>query len=298
MRRWLLLAVVSMASMAQAQSWLRTRADSTSQTPLCVTWAKRTFVYRVDSAGSERTPGDTEFTAIDSAFSTWQAVADRCNDFVFTRGARIVGGTVGKGTESDNVVIFREQNCREVVDGTDPCVSEGSCANTYRCWDHSQGTIGLTTVTYSTRTGVAVDADIELNGAGFLMTTISSPPCEVGREAVTCVAYDVQNTVTHEIGHAVGFDHVADPGSTMAPTAPIGETSKRVLDVGTAEGFCQTYPRGQPPTPCDQLAEQQSRIVAENTGTFGISCVNSSLLGSPIAVLALLMLKGRKQKFN
>lgn len=288
------MVVLLAGAPALAQSYLRTRANTSGDADICVTWSNRTFVYRVDSAGSERTPGDTEFTAIDAAFGTWQAVADMCNDFVFNRGPRIVGATVGKGTESDNVVVFRDADCRDVVPDGDACISDGSCANVHRCWDHSQGTIGLTTVTYSTRTGVAVDADIELNSSTFLMTTISSPPCEVGRESVQCVAYDVQNTVTHEIGHAVGFDHVADPNSTMAPTAPIGETSKRVIDMGTAEGFCSTYPRGAPPLPCDELASQQSGIIADNIGSFGVSCVSSSLVGSPLAVLALLFLRRRR----
>ncbi len=44
--------------------------------------------YRVDAAGSTRTPGDAEFTAIDQAFAAWQAVSDGCSDFRFERGPR------------------------------------------------------------------------------------------------------------------------------------------------------------------------------------------------------------------
>ena len=239
---------------AQAQVFRRTVASVTDEARLCVTWADRNFDYRVDQEGSMQTPGETEFTAIDASFDSWQAVSDTCSEFKFIRGTRMANGRVGRGTETEHLVIFREKSCRDVVQPSDTCLSDGSCGNARRCWDHSDGTIGLTTVTYSTRSGVAIDADIELNASGFLFTTISSPPCEQGREAITCVAYDVQNTLTHEIGHAVGFDHVEDPTSTMAPTAPTGETAKRVLDVGTASGFCQTYPRGQPPVPCDELA--------------------------------------------
>ena len=290
------LLALLVASGAQAQAFLRTVAHVTGQSTTCVTWADRTFDYRVDQDGSLKTPGETEFTAIDAAFASWQAVSDTCSEFKFTRGQRIAGGRIGKGTESENLVIFRETNCRDVVLPSESCLSDGSCGNAHRCWDHSDGTIGLTTVTYSTRTGVAVDADIELNASGFLFTTISSPPCELGREAVTCVGYDVQNTATHEIGHAVGFDHVSDPASTMAATAAVGETSKRVIDVGTARGFCSTYPRGQPPVPCDELAVQSSRIIARNTGTFGLNCVAStSAFGPLFALAALLLLRRRRQ---
>lgn len=289
-----LLFGVLAAWSAQAELFRRTVAAVTNDSTLCVTWADRNFDYRVDQDGSARTPGETEFTAIDSAFATWQSVSDSCSEFKFIRGARMAGGKVGQGTATENLIVFRETNCRDVVAPSDSCLADGSCANVHRCWDHSDGTIGLTTVTYNTRTGVAIDADIELNAGSFLFTTISSPPCELGREAATCVAYDVQNTTTHEVGHAVGFDHVDDPDSTMAPTAPVGETSKRVIDVGTASGFCQTYPRGQPPVPCDELAVHQSRIIARNTGTFGMSCVSSTSAAGPLWLLAGLWLLRRR----
>ena len=294
-RATLLIGLVSALS-AQAQPFRRTVAGMTSDTTLCVTWADRNFDYRVDQDGSARTPGETEFTAIDASFASWQAVSDTCSEFKFIRGARMPGGKVGRGTETENLLIFRETNCRDVVLPSDTCLADGSCGNVHRCWDHSDGTIGLTTVTYSTRTGVAIDADIELNAGTFLFTTISGPPCEAGREATTCVAYDVQNTCTHEIGHAVGFDHVEGADSTMAPTAPVGETSKRVIDVGTASGFCQTYPRGQPPVPCDELAVLRSRIIARNTGTFGMSCVAStSAVGPVLALVAVWLLRRRSR---
>jgi hypothetical protein len=214
---------------AFAQDYRRTLANTSGSTLICVTWNRRDLTYHVDSAGSERTPGTTEFTAIDAAFASWQALADSCSDFTFIRGEQVTKPKVGKGTESANVVVFRE----EVCPASDPCNADGTCADKLGCWEHSSNTIGLTTVTYSTRTGVAIDADIELNGANFLFTTISSPACVEGREGPTCVAYDVQNTVTHEIGHVVGFDHVDTPTSTMAPTAPVGDTQKRIIDVGT-----------------------------------------------------------------
>ncbi|MFT3708712.1 MAG: matrixin family metalloprotease [Archangium sp.] len=285
--------VLATASLARAQDFQRTIAGMNGDELLCVTWADRNFQYRVDQLGSAKTPGETEFTAIDAAFTTWETVANQCSDFRFLRGMRIANPRIGKGTEADNVLTFRETDCRDVVQPSDPCLADGSCANAHACWDHNSATIGLTTVTYSTRTGVAVDADIEFNASAFLMTTISSPPCEVGRESVQCVAYDVQNTATHEIGHAVGLDHVLLDSSTMAPTAPVGETSKRVIDVGTAQGFCLTYPRGQPPTPCDELAVQRSRIIARNTGTFGLNCVNSAAPGLPIVLLALALRRRR-----
>jgi hypothetical protein len=293
--RWTAAIVVLAGLTAQAQDYVRTVAGTSGDTVICVVWNKRELTYRVDAAGSRRTPADTEFTALDAAFSTWQSLADSCSDFKFVRGARIDSPKVGSQSTDANILTFREQNCRAVVPQGDPCLADGSCTNAYGCWDHSDGTIGLTTLTFSTRTGIILDADIEFNAAGYLFTTISSPPCDPGSEATTCSAYDVQNTATHEIGHVVGFDHVENPESTMAPTAPVGEISKRVLDPGTAEGFCSTYPAGQPPTPCDEVARLQRHIDAENAGSFGCAC-GQAAAGPWFAAGALATLALRRRR--
>lgn len=263
------LVTVLLATSAGAQDFLRTVANTTSENEVCVTWSNRKIVYVIDAAGSERTPAETEFSAITNSFVTWQVVSDSCSDFTFSGGPRQENITVGKGTQDSNALVFRETLCP----GDDPCQDTRTCANTLRCWDHDDpSTIALTTVTYSTRTGIIYDADVEYNASNFLFTTVASPPCIADHESVSCVAYDVQNSTTHEIGHMVGFDHVLNATSTMAPTAVLGDTQKRIIDYGTQDGFCSTYPRNQPPVPCDQLAQIQMRIIAKNTGTFGCSC--------------------------
>ncbi|MDX2013044.1 MAG: myxosortase-dependent metalloprotease, MXAN_2677/MXAN_2678 family [Myxococcaceae bacterium] len=295
------LAVVLVASTALAQPYLRTRAlSNTGNSELCVTWSVRKLTYRQDAAGSSRTPVEAEFTAVDNAFAAWQALARGCSDFEFVRGPRIADAGVGKGTGDDNVIMFREENCRDVVPLADPCQTDSSCGNKHRCWEHGDATIALTTSTYSTRTGVVFDSDIEFNagksadGTRFLFTTISSPPCSEGMETPFCTAYDIQNTATHEIGHMVGFDHVTEPSSTMAPTAPLADLQKRVIDPGTASGFCGTYPRGKPPVPCDELAQLKSRITARNTGTLGCTCQAPSGVG--LLPLVGLWALGRRRR--
>jgi hypothetical protein len=190
-----------------------------------------------------------------------------------------------------------------VVPQDDLCLAEDSCGNSYRCWDHSDSTIALTTTTFSFKTGTIFDADIELNaaphlaGEAFLFTTVASPPCPEGNQSVSCVSSDVQNTMTHEIGHALGLDHVDVAGSTMEPSAPTGETRKRIIDNGTAAGFCDTYPRGAPAVPCDQLGQVRLRIVAKNTGTAGLEALgcSSATTGGSSVVLALLVAMWRRR---
>jgi Matrixin len=269
MKAWFFTVMLSFTVLAQTRSvgFVRTLANikPAPTTSVCVTWNKRDFIYRVDVAGSARTPGESEFVAIDDAFATWSAASANCSDLKFVKGDRILKPAVGKGSESERAITFRERLCRDVVPLKAPCLADGSCSGEYACWDISSSIIGLTTVTYSTRTGIAVDADIELNAASFLMTAVASPACPEGREVSSCVAYDVQNTLTHELGHALGFDHVDDPKSTMYASAPSGETAKRILDYGSQDGLCNTYPKGQPPLGCDEQAVLRRKVVARNS---------------------------------
>jgi hypothetical protein len=198
---------------------------------------------------------------------------------------------------NENVIVFRETSCLDVVDYDDPCHDDDSCGNGHGCWSHGDGVIGLTTSTFSTRTGHVLDADIELNSSqpggstGFLFTTVNSPPCE-GLPSTSCVAVDLQNTMTHELGHVLGLDHVQTAGSTMEATAPPGETSKRIIDVGSAEGFCTIYPRGLPPTQCLEPVERGLALTADSR--LGCAAAPASLL--PTALLLAWTLRSRRRR--
>lgn len=292
MSRLLLLGLGLVA--ASALDFQPYRRTTVPGKPLCLAWDTRQYVYHYDTAGSARTPGDTEFAAMEAAFDTWRTLAATCTDYAFVRGADVTGARVGyvQATDAEpnpvneNVILFREVSCDDVVPEGDACFQGKSCANTYGCWDHGDGVIALTTSTYSTRTGHVLDSDIELNASqpggspGFLFTTVSSPPCQ-GTESTACAAVDVQNTLTHEIGHVIGLDHVATPGSTMEATAPPGETSKRIIDAGSAEGFCGIYPRGLPPTQCQEPVEKGQTLTAD--ARLGCASTPQALL--PVAAL-------------
>jgi hypothetical protein len=294
---WLALALLMLAaSEAGAQHFQRTAVPGRA---MCLVWNTREYVYRVDAAGSLRTPGTTEFDAIDAAFAAWRTVSATCSDYTFTRGPDIERPKVGyvrESKENENVITFREVDCDRVVSPGDACHDSGDCSNTYACWDHGAGTIGLTTTTFSFRTGYILDADIEFNASearGFLFTTISSPPCRDGNVSTGCVATDLQNTLTHEVGHVAGLDHVASVGSTMEPTAPPGETHKRILDMGSAAGFCEAYPRGLPPTQCGESDSLLREFLTVGRGPgMGCGAAPGALLSG--ALLGLLgLLRGR-----
>ncbi len=291
------LGVAFTGVVAEAQSYARSRGrNAAGQQIFCISWSKRNLVYRIDGAGSARTPGDSEFAALEASFATWQRVSDDCSDFKITAGPLIAKPPVGKGSDTDNVLTFREQPCKTVVPAGDPCEADMSCRERYGCWEGPLGTIALTTASYSTRTGIISGADIEFNASQYFFTTVSGQPCPEDKPAATCVAYDLQNVATHEIGHFFGFDHVNSATSTMAPTAILGDLQKRLLDLGTKEGLCEVYPAGGPPTICLDPSKLGTRIRAA-PASMGLGCSHQgrSLLAG-LAVLALLRWR-RRQSF-
>jgi matrixin len=295
-----LVALVLCAPGAQAQRYQRTLVPGL---PYCVLWPGRDYVYRLDAAGSRRTPGDSEFAALEAAFASWRAVSATCSDFTFTRGPDIQNPRVGYVRNSqdpnanENVITFREVDCNDIVPPDDPCIESDTCANTYACWDHGAAVIALTTTTFVFRTAYILDADVEfnasVNGRGFFFTTVDSPMCE-GAQATDCVVTDVQNTATHEFGHVVGLDHVFEIGSTMEPTAPPGETHKRIIDAGSAAGFCQAYPRGLPPTQC--VGTEPGRHFQAVSQGPGVGCGAAPEVLFPTAGLLGLLALGRRRK--
>ncbi|SET50143.1 myxosortase-dependent metalloprotease, MXAN_2677/MXAN_2678 family [Stigmatella erecta] len=301
MRRglWLMLGVLAAAPAARAQfDYKRTGVPGE---PLCLAWPIREYVYHLDPAGNPWTPGDTELAALEASFDSWRALASGCTDYVFTRGPDVPNPTVGYDPEhpdrNQNVVTFRQRACYEVVPENDACLEDDSCGNAYGCWEHGFATIALTTTTFSFRTGYALDADIEFNAAqgeglpGFLFTTVGGPPC-MGDFSSGCVIADIQNTMTHEIGHVVGLDHVYSALSTMEATAPAGETHKRIIDAGTGAGFCRTYPRGLPPAACGEPPVTSQHLAAQNAGT-GCGAAPGGWLGG--LVLAAWWAKPRRR---
>lgn len=235
-----MLLFAATACPQQSEPYVRYHANGQPTAP-CLSWLTRDLTYEISDAGSARTPGDTERDAVTASFATWQAVADDCSDFHFRDG---------HGASSKNLVVWRERTCEAAAPALDPCFQDGTCSDTYDCWDDDAQSLALTRLTYSTSTGAILDATIQLNAAHWLFTTVDSPPCREGAEATTCVASDVQNTVTHEIGHLLGLDHVPGASSTMSATAPLAETSKRAIDPGTRDGFCHIYPRANPTPSC------------------------------------------------
>ncbi|MEM7675845.1 MAG: matrixin family metalloprotease, partial [Myxococcota bacterium] len=140
--------------------------------------------------------------------------------------------------------------------------------------------------------GEIFDADIILNLAEFDFGRVTNTAaCESGANATI---FDLENTLVHEIGHFIGFDHVPDSDATMFASAQACETLKRDLAADDLDGLCTVYPAGAPPQTCSPAADYGNggfltRFRNQCETSEGCRCVGSTPSTPPLW-LALLLL--------
>lgn len=284
----MLLALCASAALAQTR-YVR---SSDPTTDVCLFWTTRDVSWWLNEAGSDDVAfGDLEAALIQS-FDAWER--ESCSDLGFTYEGPTDRIDIGFDPASDdnrNLLVWREERCSQVVPNNDSCWNAGDCSSRYGCWSISGTVIALTTTSYNRNTGVIVDSDIEFNGSGHTYTVVDAPPC-AGPVQANCVATDVRNTATHEIGHLVGFDHSSDSQATMFATAPPGETRKRELAATDVAGLCAVYPAGDRVATCTPSGVITIRQAGtESRG--GCSCGTTGV--GALAVLPLLVVIRRRR---
>ena len=295
-----------MALVFSQAPYVRSKVRPGNASDHCLYWAEgQTLTWKANQVGDDETPGTTEFDAFRAAFGEWNDALTACGSLRFSEGPLTPSRKIGwlenasEIANNENILLFRETSCSDVVTNpSDPCFdtdAEETCGNKHDCWEHQSGAIALTTTTYDPQSGRILDADVEFNSApmgtslGFLFTTVDSPRCTAPNYETSCVAWDIQNTLTHEIGHMMGLDHTSAPGSTMNPTAPPGELSKRMLDPGTRSFVCNVYPSGQPAKDC------VVRSVTGQLGNVAVGCGCGTSAGV-LLVPALVWLLRRRRR--
>ena len=272
------------ATVVLSQAYARSRQSETDTKSQCLWWKENTAIsYRVNAAGNDETPADSEFTAISAAFATWQTELAACSSLSLSEGPRSINRQAeflqNANAANENLVLFRQRSCKTLVPAGDSCVSDGSCGNKYDCWQFTEGAIAITTTSFSPRNGQVFDSDIELNTPSYIFTTVDSPPCVRGMEAVTCIATDIQNTMTHEVGHLLGLAHISEATSTMNPRAVTGELVKRGLDPGSKKFVCDVYPRGGVAKTCFIPRLSVEQAAAAKQGCFEVPGASLLALG-------------------
>jgi hypothetical protein len=221
---------------------------------------------------SEQVPFDIANAVVTKAFASWEEPAcdpmtgGKPNIHVENLGS-VECDLVQYNSKSANanIVVFRDQN-----------------------WPHPTGphNIALTTVTYDVRTGEIYDADMEINTAGFGITTSDAD-----------VQTDLLSVVTHEAGHFIGLSHSLDSTATMWANYTTGNIGPRTLAVDDINAVCAVYPPIEPPidkTTCNPIPRHGFSPACLSKQTEG-DCsvgkpVGSSDRSSGALALATLML--------
>ena len=258
-------------------------------TEQCLYWNDTAIAFTQSSVGNPPTP-DLGFPAVSKAWASWAAVAATCSSLQITESAHSSSRIIGYNTtgSNENLALFRRNACP----ADDPCHNTGDCNNKYDCWPYPGGTLALTTTTFDTNSGIIYDADIELNSLDAVFTDVDSPACFPSAQNQNCVATDIQETVTHETGHALGLEHNTSPTSTMFNSAQIGETSKRVIDPGSRQFVCDVYPDGGVPRDC--ITRPISGVLGPTAGCGG--CGGTGGRALPLLALPLLALLARRPR--
>jgi hypothetical protein len=239
------LALAAQLLLAQSDGgYVRERTNDDAH---CLRWpvaaGSTSQVTFVQSSAGDFKLGSGVFDAISRSEASWAAQASFCSSLRLFEGAHSPSRVTGydRAHSNENLILIRTVDCMQVVPAGDPCIAAQTCGNVYNCWSYGAALLALTLLTFDD-TGALLDTDVEINGAISYLSLVDAPPCTAGNVTPPCVGNDLQNTVTHELGHALGLGHSPDRSSTMYAVAPLGETSKRVLDPASKQFVCDVYP--------------------------------------------------------
>lgn len=151
-----------------------------------------------------------------------------------------ISADCGDSTPSIGVVPYGKVYCDTPEfnhDGADSGNASGPNANVIMFRDDgwpyndTNNILALTTVTFLTKTGEILDADIEINSTRMALST-----------STTHVTSDLQSILTHEFGHFLGLAHTRVADATMYADYDSGDLSFRTIAEDDAAGVCSIYP--------------------------------------------------------
>jgi hypothetical protein len=168
------------------------------------------------SAGPPELTDGEVVGALQIAVSSWQAALYGAEVSIALGAAPSGAMAMGDGVNS----------VRWALDAGDPGVDVGLLAKTH--------------LAYQVEDGAILEADIVVNAADFVWTTSLTPGgCSDD--------YDLEGSISHELGHLLGLGHSLDPEATMFATGGPCETLKRDLTGDDASAIEFLYHELPPP---------------------------------------------------
>lgn len=208
-----LIVVAVLGVSSGAAAYVRQTVMGDPSTPLF--WQRRLIEVRpaYDSC-ADVAPGEVRNAVLASMEEWMLAGGSGCTDLILVEGeppsgldTNLDGGMIDR----QNRIVWREA----WPDMADPSA------------------LAITTIVYETASGEIQDADIDVNAEGFFWTAGDA-----------MIVNDIQNTVTHEIGHLIGLAHTGDSEATMFASSAPGDVAKRTLHPDDIDGICTIYPVG------------------------------------------------------
>jgi len=263
-KRALAAAFVLVAMAATASAFVRSRTAK----GIPVAWSGSCAYVTPDSAGTPDLPSDQLFAVVQQSMANWtNAVGGQA----YLKLVYQAPMPLEAHLDGVNTVKFRTDRWCHPDDAQQKNVCYSSAA------------AGITTVFFvqdgSDKAGTILDADIELNDLNFTFAVL---PTTAQPRSGTSFA-DLENTLTHELGHLQGLDHtckdsatppqeVDDSGNpppdcdslsslpladqvkiklaTMYNFAMPGEISKRSPEADDVAGIANAYPPANDPSSC------------------------------------------------
>ncbi len=172
-------------------------------------WPEMPVSYAVAADGSRDLPIAAAERSVRAAFDAWDEVHGAKVEFRY-----------------DGVVDGLEAG----YDRADGAVNHNAVVWSRDLWDFEPDALAITLTLYRRGTGELVDADILINERSY--------EWGVGEE----VENDLQNAITHEIGHFLGLGHSDVREATMYPSAAAFEMKKRSLHDDDENAVLTLYP--------------------------------------------------------
>lgn len=196
-------------------------------------WRRACLSYSLDATGSRYLPFETVREVAGRSFGTWL-------------GARCPDGDLPLAIEETAETTM----CRRAEHDRDgPNTNVLAFADTWPS-DYAPTAFAITTVYHSRRTGEILDADILINEEDYEWTVCPETGCEPDADG-EFRQVDLENVLTHEVGHFLGLAHTDRFGSVMDAGSPIGDTDNRILRTDDRNGICAIYPPGADLGACD-----------------------------------------------